>query len=304
MKSKLAIITPTHNRRKLLEKLYISLLNQTNKKFVWVVVNDGSNDDTDELVKKLILEDKIEIRYKNQKNSGKGMAVNAGLDMSLDLVFALIVDDDEILYKNAVDTVIKYVEMYQGTCCGGIEFRRDDSSGHAIGNYNKNDFFMGIQLRKRLNYYIDGYTGYFIDKVRDLRAPHFQNESYIGPGVLQTLVGNESELLWPNVSIGTTEYLEGGLTKKGKPLRFKNPMGMIYYSVLMQSNESGRIYNFLYSVLGYAYCVIGHVRKSKLKINGIEIEKLSKFAIVPGYILACLWKIKYSIQRKVNNCKY
>ena len=289
----LAIITPTYKRKSLLEKLYQSLKKQKCKEFEWIIVNDGSPDDTDDYVKTILDETNFKITYFYQNNSGKAVAVNKGLDLARNSVFALIVDDDEILYDDAVEQILKYVRKYADTNCGGIEFLRNDLDGKPIGNYVREDFFMGIQERKRKKLYIDGYTGYFVDKVGDMRAPILKNERYIGPGVLQTMVSDKYELLWPNVAIGTTEYLEGGLTKRGRKLRLENPKGMILYSVLMQHKKSGFFLRFLYSGLGYAYKIYGKVSNKDLLSENIDIRKFNKLAFIPGFVLYLYWKIKY-----------
>lgn len=289
----LAFITPTYKRCELLGKLYRTLVNQTTHEFVWIVINDGSPDDTDKYMKSIINSAPFEIRYLNKKNAGKASAVDDGLNLASDTDYAIIIDDDEELYSNAAETIIPYIEKYRNTDCGGMEFLRDDKQGTPIGNYTKDDFFMSIQMRKRKNLYIDGYTGYFIKKIGNLRSPHFKGEKYIGPGVLQCMVSNNSRLLWPNKSIGTTEYLEGGLTKQGRPLRLKNPKGMIYYSVLMQHPDSGMFLRFAYSVLGYAYFIYAGLIVEELTSENIDFYKLKKFACVPGFFLSMYWKLKY-----------
>lgn len=293
---KVALLTPTYKRRHLLEKLFDSLLQQTNSNFVWVVINDGSPDDTDEFMSLLQRDSNIpfEIRYTKIVNSGKGQAVNIGLDNCTDADFVIIIDDDEILYPNAVEIISSYVERFNNSNCGGIEFLRDDLEGNPIGNYSKPDFFMSIQMRKRKNLYIDGYTGYFVDKISNMRAPKFDGERYIGPGILQCMVGNKYELLWPNIAIGTTEYLDGGLTKQGRPLRLKNPKGMIYYSVLMQEKDAGLLLRFIYAAIGYAYMKFAHLTKAQLKKEGIDCSRFFRMAYIPGLVLATYWKIRYS----------
>ena len=67
----ITILTPTYNRAKLLNRLYQSLCLQTVQNFEWIIVNDGSKDNTDEIVHTFISENKININYLKQKNGGK-----------------------------------------------------------------------------------------------------------------------------------------------------------------------------------------------------------------------------------------
>ena len=65
----ITVFTPTYNREKYLKTLYESLLNQEFDKFEWLIVDDGSSDNTRTLVESLINENKIKIRYKYQNLS-------------------------------------------------------------------------------------------------------------------------------------------------------------------------------------------------------------------------------------------
>ena len=68
----LTVFTPTYNRAYILPRLYESLLKQTDRNFEWVIVNDGSTDNTRELVKEWINENKFTIRYYEQENQAYG----------------------------------------------------------------------------------------------------------------------------------------------------------------------------------------------------------------------------------------
>ena len=64
---KLVIFTPAYNRANLLDRLYNSLVKQTNKDFTWFIVDDGSKDNTEEVVNSFIKENKIDIVYKKKE---------------------------------------------------------------------------------------------------------------------------------------------------------------------------------------------------------------------------------------------
>ena len=67
---KVTVFTPTYNRGYLLKNAYQSLKNQTNKNFTWFIVDDGSTDQTETLVKHWMDEKHIKIKYVKQKKQG------------------------------------------------------------------------------------------------------------------------------------------------------------------------------------------------------------------------------------------
>ena len=65
---KLTVFTPTYNRKKTLQNLYNSLLEQNNKDFCWIIIDDGSTDETESLIKNFIYENLISITYIYKEN--------------------------------------------------------------------------------------------------------------------------------------------------------------------------------------------------------------------------------------------
>jgi glycosyltransferase involved in cell wall biosynthesis len=122
---KLTIFTPTHNRATLLPRLYESLKKQTDKNFEWLIIDDGSNDDTPQVVSRFTAENAIEIRYYFQKNHGKHTAINNGVSKTENPAF-FIVDSDDMLSENAVAVIrekfekIKDNDEIAGIACGRV----------------------------------------------------------------------------------------------------------------------------------------------------------------------------------------
>lgn len=78
----LTIFTPTYNRSYILPVLYKSLLDQTTNDFVWLIVDDGSTDDTEQLVNIWLEQHSscFEIFYYKQSSKGKMQAHNFGVN--------------------------------------------------------------------------------------------------------------------------------------------------------------------------------------------------------------------------------
>ena len=96
---KLTVFTPTYNRAYVLNKCYESLKNQTVKDFVWLIIDDGSTDNTKELVENWIKENKIEIRYKYQENQGMHGAHNTAYKL-ISTELNTCIDSDDYMPNN------------------------------------------------------------------------------------------------------------------------------------------------------------------------------------------------------------
>jgi glycosyltransferase involved in cell wall biosynthesis len=101
----ITVFTPTYNRSELLVRLYESLKMQNNKNFEWVIVDDGSSDNTTELVELWQHEQKVQILYYKQLNGGKHRAINKGISLANGLLF-FIVDSDDFLLPESIDIII------------------------------------------------------------------------------------------------------------------------------------------------------------------------------------------------------
>ena len=100
----LTVCTPTYNRAHTLPRLYESLVRQTSQDFEWLVVDDGSTDNTRELVDGWVAEGRIRIRYVYKENGGKPSAHNLGVRMAAGELF-FCVDSDDYLTDNAVEVI-------------------------------------------------------------------------------------------------------------------------------------------------------------------------------------------------------
>ena len=108
MDIKVTVFTPTYNRGYIIKNLYKSLLNQTYKDFEWLIVNDGSSDETDKLIRTWIEDAMLQIKYINlKKNRGIANAMNIGIQEAVgDLFFK--VDSDDMIIPEAIEKIIYY----------------------------------------------------------------------------------------------------------------------------------------------------------------------------------------------------
>ena len=88
--NKITIFTPAYNRAYTLQRLYESIKKQEYKNFEWISVDDGSKDNTKELIHSFISEKKVDIKYFFQENSGKHIAINKGVEEASGNLFSLL----------------------------------------------------------------------------------------------------------------------------------------------------------------------------------------------------------------------
>ena len=129
----LTIYTPTFNRAVLLLRVYNSLLRQTSKDFLWLIVDDGSTDDTHALVEEWIKNDNgFEIHYEYKVNEGVHSARNLAYRLCKTRLI-LGIDSDDWLANDAVETIIDVWKRHEGKGnFAGIIAKCISSSGEAI----------------------------------------------------------------------------------------------------------------------------------------------------------------------------
>lgn len=97
----ITIFTPTYNRASIIGRVYSCLVEQTDKRFVWIVVNDGSKDNTDEVVCEILNKNEIPMLFISKANGGKHRAFEAAFK-EVQTEYFMCMDDDDIYSSEAV----------------------------------------------------------------------------------------------------------------------------------------------------------------------------------------------------------
>lgn len=225
----LTILTPTYNRGYALERLYNSLVVQTEKNFEWLVIDDGSTDETFELVESLIKKNELKIKYIRQENGGKHRALNTGIkEIETELVF--IVDSDDYLLPNAIHEILNLHKEYikDNDVCG-YSFLRCYPNLKINGSMFKSSPYLSDYVNCRINEGIDGdkaevYKTSILKKYPFLEVPgeNFLFEDYVW---IQMAVMYKT--IHANTPIYVGDYLDDGLTKNIKDKKINSPIGMM-----------------------------------------------------------------------------
>lgn len=228
----ISVVTPTYNRAYILGKLKGSLDRQTSQNFEWLIVDDGSTDNTKSLVEEWIRESgHYRIRYFWQENGGKHRALNYGIPKA-DGEFVFIVDSDDYLTDDAVETVEQWVEtIREDEWIVGVSGLRAHADGKILGDFPRKLKYIDVKNSHRYIHHLDG------DKAEAYRKsvlvchpfPEFEGERFIGEGAVWNQLSLEGgKVRWFNKVIYICEYLEDGLTTKAERLNKNNFKGYTY----------------------------------------------------------------------------
>lgn len=102
----ITVFTPTYNRAETLKRTYRSLCLQTDKDFEWLIIDDGSKDDTQSFVEKWKYENIIPIRYIYQKNGGLHTGYNTAF-ANISTELNVCVDSDDYMPADAIANIKK-----------------------------------------------------------------------------------------------------------------------------------------------------------------------------------------------------
>ncbi|MCM1028055.1 MAG: glycosyltransferase family 2 protein [Pseudoflavonifractor sp.] len=222
----LTIFTPTYNRAYRLPDLYESLCRQTSGDFEWLIVDDGSTDNTEELINGWISEGKISnLRYIKQTNGGKHRAINRGVKEAKGELF-FIVDSDDRLTPDAVEWILtEYAKIRGDHSFAGLSGVAVTADGHRVGDGSDFPTIDANALDFRLKYKIKGDMSEVIrtDILREIPFPEYEGEKFCPEAVVWNRVARKYRFRWINKGIYVCEYLPDGLTAKIVALRRNNP---------------------------------------------------------------------------------
>lgn len=229
----ITVFTPTYNRAYIIDKLYKSLCQQTCKDFEWLVVDDGSTDNTKELINSFITENKIIIRYIHKENGGKHTAINLGVKEAHGELF-FIVDSDDHLTNDAIEWIRdNSQEIINNNRYAGLSGIRVTPNGDRIGG----GFFPSViecsalEIRNKLHIKGDLAEIYKTAILRQYPFPIFKNEKFVTEALIWNRVAINYILRYTNKAVYICEYRNDGLTAQMTKLRKLNPQATaLYYS--------------------------------------------------------------------------
>lgn len=212
----LTIFTPTYNRKNILDRGYNSLLRQTNKNFKWLIIDDGSTDNTRELVDKWIKNDNgFEIKYIYKQNGGLHTAYNTAID-NINTELCTCVDSDDFMPDDAVEKIITYWKKYGSKQYAGIVGLDFDLDNNVVG-----DMLPDKKSINLIDLLIGKYDLVNGDRKNIVRTElykevspmkSFGDEKNFNPHYMHLQISKNYEFLVLNENLCYVEYQQGGMS--------------------------------------------------------------------------------------------
>ena len=293
---KITILTATYNREKLLNRLYESLNEnyKTFKDFEWIIIDDGSSDNTKKVVEEWIKKAKYKIEYHYQKNAGKMSAINNGMKyVKGDIVTEI--DSDDYLTKNALEIISKDYEKLDNENVYGILYKKKI--------IDKNTEIIDIDGKILKLFEVHNKYGYDFDMVITFKAKIRKkykyelehNERFVTEARTYYKIDQDYDgVLFLNKDILIIEYQEDGYTKNINKIFKNNPYGYYEYFKECLSYLNNRNCTFkrrLYFIRQYILFSYLTKKTKKESINNVKgfNKLLVIILIIPGYIKSKEW---------------
>lgn len=293
------VFTPTYNRAHLLPRVYDSLKRQTLRNFEWVIVDDGSSDNTRELVAQWAKEAHFPIIYRWQQNSGKHVAINRGVELARGEFF-VILDSDDWLKPNALERLFYHWSQipaerrshYAGVC--GLYAH---PNGKVVGTKFPVDVLDSNAVEIRTRYRVKG-DKFGMNRTEVMREFPFPED--LGHFVTESLIWNriakKYSKRYVNEILAVTEYQAEGLSARSIELRAASPKAArLYYQ------EFANLDGFYIPVSDRLKAFANYVRFSlhdatpfRQQLSEIKRKELFIFAFPIGLVL--FWRDKKKLR--------
>lgn len=230
MNKTLTIFTPAYNRAHTIDRTYQSLIRQTCKDFLWLIVDDGSTDGTKNLVEGWIRENKIPITYIYQENQGMHGAHNTAYK-NITTELNTCIDSDDWMPHDAVEKIINAWKEHSHEKYAGIIGLDQTADGKLIGT----NFPENLKETTLQGFYEAGGQGdkklvYRTDIIKQYpEYPLFKGERYVGLAYKYMLIDQDWKLITLNEPLVTVEYQLEGSSFSMYRQYWNNPKGFAFF---------------------------------------------------------------------------
>lgn len=280
----LTVFTPTFNRAYTLHKCYESLKRQTSNDFVWLIIDDGSSDNTKEIVDKWIRENKVEIRYHYQKNQGMHGAHNTAYEL-IDTEINTCIDSDDYMTDDAVENIVDFWNKNRNRGLAGFVALDAYDNGQVIGtklpsNISETTYFdiyntLGVKGDKKFIYRSD------LTKLYPY--PIFEGEKYVSLAYKYAKLDDDYKLGIMNEVVCIVQYMEDGSSLNMFKQYRRNPKGFAFIRIENMKNPRISSINKFKECIHYVSSSI--ISKNKKFLKDVPCKLRTILAVPFGTVL-------------------
>ena len=288
---KLTVFTPAYNRAHTLPRTYRSLLGQSCKDFIWLIVDDGSTDGTAALVKSWMRQDNgFEIQYIYKENGCMHTAHNTAYE-NIHTELNVCIDSDDCMGENAVALILEKWESVKERGYAGLIGLDADFDGKVIGA----GFPANLQETTLSGYYAAGGSGdkklvYRTDVIKRYPPyPTFAGEKYVALAYKYTLIDQDFKLAVLDRVLCNVEYQADGSSRNMLRQYLKNPKGFAFWRTVTMRYPTSRKRLVIDCV---HYCSSSQIAKNRNYIKESPKRLLTVFCTPFGWVLTAYIKRK------------
>lgn len=286
-KKLITVFTPTYNRKDLISHCYKSLQDQTSYNFVWLIIDDGSTDHTDELIHKWQKEEKrFEIRYDNKENGGLHTGYNRGIELA-DTELFVCIDSDDWMPPDAIEKIELIWSKVSNKAYVGVMGIDQYENGNCVGGKFPDNVHEMYLYEKMTKYKIPGdkkmiHRTALLKKVAPM--PIFPGEKNFNPSYLMYQLDRFGKLYVTNDCFCIVDYQPDGMSSN----IFKQ-----YRNSPNSFAETRKLYlsfpeiSFRFKLKQYIHYVSSCLLAGKLfyGIKEAPDSKMAVLALIPGCLL-------------------
>lgn len=290
----LTVFTPTFNRAYCLHIGYEALKRQTCKDFKWLIIDDGSTDNTKELVDSWIAEGIVEIEYHYKENGGMHTGHNKAYEL-ISTELNVCIDSDDYMPDNAIELIInKWNNFSDKSYLAGMIGLDAFKNGKITGNKIPDNLIKGSldDLYQKYNVTGDKKIVLRTDVVKKYPPyPEYDKERLVPLDILYLIIGKDYDFVYDNSIYCIVEYLEDGSSKNIFKQYTQSPRGFAYARKIQIKYSN----SLLYILKNYVHLVSSALFAKNLSIAFHQTNPLLViFALPFGLILNLFIRINQS----------
>ena len=280
----ITVFTPTFNRAYLLPRLYESLCRQSSQDFIWLVIDDGSTDNTKELIEKWQIENKIEIQYHYKENGGMHTGHNAAYRL-IKTELNVCIDSDDFMPDDAIEKIMKeWDNIADKSNIAGIIGLDADKNGEIIGTKIPENLTKGSLMDLYNKYKVKGDKKLVLrtDIVREYpEYPEYEGEKLVPLGILYMMMGKDYDFVYKNEVYCIVEYQEEGSSHTIFKQYKQSPRGFAYARKIHIKYAD----NIKNKVKGYLHLISSALFAKDVKIAFSGVNPLVSGILFPAGIV-------------------